>query len=966
MRYLSSSCNILNRYPRRHLERLLLLLLVVVAAFFRLWKITEVPPGLSHDEADWGHIALRIIQGHLLQISELGTLQSYFSAPFVLTLGRTPLALRLGAAISGILTVPILYLWAYEAFQKRLVAFLSASLYAITFACIHLNRLAFPPNPLPLLQVALYYSFWRWWRRKERWSLVVSGLLLGLTLYTYQASLALIFAMGLFWLGWVWKDRDSVRARLGKALPFWGAFLAIASYFLFARVLNPHYFRSHHFTNQFILNPEVHKGSLWSLLARQFIQHIGFFGFTGDHIWRHNLPGRPLFDPLISLFFWAGLFLALRKVKSAPFAFLVLNFAVMLLPGLLARTDTGPHLLHLSGVLALSCLFPALAMDWILEVLGSRGKEIRRGLIALLCILLAVEGYRTYLDYFNVWAEEVKEVMAFDEIFVRTAYALNHFSPQPQVWILPNHPGQPKARPPSSFTFVYTAPVPFHSIRADESVAPEKLEEALEGVRRVGLVEWDWDALKWAAPVYGDKKGLLRFLLERAGRLQERQSYGGFTLSIYELMPSSDFSIPSPSVHSLDLSFGDLLSLKACDLGGAGFSSIPSGERLWVMLRWSAMQPLSRDYKAAIYVMDAKGHLIAQDDRLILDRTGMPTSSWEPGQGGWDCRLIPIPPGTPPGEYLLGVAVYDAETLAKLPVNRGERISARIASAARFRISKAVQHYQPQPGVPLDIPLGEPAFVRWLGYDPPAGQVRPGDKMVLAFYWQAIQAPPSEGQVTVMLKDAGGTSVQASPFPIGGAYPPSEWSPGEVVTDRYDFILDRTIPGGVYTLHVRIQLGGFAYERDIGTIEVLGWSRTFQQPSVQHPCEAYFGDEMKLVGYGLGEAEPGEKLGITLCWQALREMSTSYVTFVHLLNSQGMLVSQMDAVPGGGRYPTTGWLKGEFICAKYELPLPESLKEGPYSIEVGVYDPRFEQRLPVRDASGTLVGDSLIINPGQP
>ncbi len=117
MRGSSERCEKGRDYSRTDL--VLIIVVTAVSAFFRLWKIDSVPPGLSSDEADWGFITLSILKGHLYQVSELGTLFSYFASLPVLILGCTPLSLRVGAALSGILTAPLVYLWIYEAFRQR-------------------------------------------------------------------------------------------------------------------------------------------------------------------------------------------------------------------------------------------------------------------------------------------------------------------------------------------------------------------------------------------------------------------------------------------------------------------------------------------------------------------------------------------------------------------------------------------------------------------------------------------------------------------------------------------------------------------------------------------------------------------------------------------------------------------------------------------------------------------------------
>ena len=104
--------------PGRDLS--LLILIVLAAAFLRLYKLDEIPPGLCLDSAFTGVGASRILRGELPIFFEapwggnIEPMYMYVLAPFLLLLGMTPFVLKCVSAILGILTVPILYLLTRE------------------------------------------------------------------------------------------------------------------------------------------------------------------------------------------------------------------------------------------------------------------------------------------------------------------------------------------------------------------------------------------------------------------------------------------------------------------------------------------------------------------------------------------------------------------------------------------------------------------------------------------------------------------------------------------------------------------------------------------------------------------------------------------------------------------------------------------------------------------------------------
>ncbi|MGH2592699.1 MAG: hypothetical protein ACRDGG_04230, partial [Anaerolineae bacterium] len=94
---------------------------------------------------------------------------------------------------------------------------------------------------------------------------------------------------------------------------------------------------------------------------------------------------------------------------------------------------------------------------------------------------------------------------------------------------------------------------------------------------------------------------------------------------------------------------------------------------------------------------------------------------------------------------------------------------------------------------------------------------------------------------------------------------------------------------------------------------------------------------------------------VTLYWQARAETTTAYKVFVHILDSEGHLVAQADAVPVNGSRPTTGWLPREVITDQYIIALPGELPAGQYQIVVGLYDSETGARLKTSRGSEVIV-----------
>lgn len=124
------------------------------------------------------------------------------------------------------------------------------------------------------------------------------------------------------------------------------------------------------------------------------------------------------------------------------------------------------------------------------------------------------------------------------------------------------------------------------------------------------------------------------------------------------------------------------------------------------------------------------------------------------------------------------------------------------------------------------------------------------------------------------------------------------------------------------------------------------------------------GDRIELVGYDLpaGTWHPGDILPLTLFWQRSAAVEEDYNVFVHLLDGNGMLVSQTDSMPVGGQRPTRSWQEGKVIVDRHGLPLPDDLPAGEYELRVGMYLPATGERLPVAGPAGDPSGDSSLLD----
>jgi hypothetical protein len=99
---------------------------------------------------------------------------------------------------------------------------------------------------------------------------------------------------------------------------------------------------------------------------------------------------------------------------------------------------------------------------------------------------------------------------------------------------------------------------------------------------------------------------------------------------------------------------------------------------------------------------------------------------------------------------------------------------------------------------------------------------------------------------------------------------------------------------------------------------------------------------------------PGSAFPIELHWQTAAPLRENYHIFIHLLDTQGQIMTQTDGQPGQWMRPTSTWAVGESIVDRHGLWIPPETAPGSYLLLVGVYRPTDGQRLPLADGAEAI------------
>jgi len=456
----------------RKLVLITLLAILVIAAFFRLWELDSVPPGLYPDVAIYANDGLNTLQTGNFRVfypenNGREGLYMWLLALSFSVFGIGIWSIKIVTALIGIFTVLGLYLLTKELFRisgdkkSEIIALLSAFFLATSFWHTNFSRIGFRAILVPLILVFALYFLIKAFRTKRVLDFIFAGIFWGLGFYTYIAFRMAVIILGVIsilkiieyfkenkpeikWKWWWnkmyikdgwWKFKLFLLVIFLVALPIGIYFLQHPQDFI-GRASGVSIFKQG--------NPV--KTAILSLVV-----HLGMFNFHGDNNWRHNYAGTPMLPWPVGILFLLGIGISIKELiegarkKDCPlfiiYSLLFTWLFAMLLPGILTYEGI-PHALRVIGVIPVAYIFAGIGGWWTYEKLKKIIKN--RKLLLVFCLLfLVLVGLAEFNKYFFIWAKDKNVEGAFTKNFADIGYYLNSLPLGVEKYVIVNEPGVP-------------------------------------------------------------------------------------------------------------------------------------------------------------------------------------------------------------------------------------------------------------------------------------------------------------------------------------------------------------------------------------------------------------------------------------------------------------------------------------------------------------------------------------------
>ncbi|HSB66557.1 MAG TPA: glycosyltransferase family 39 protein [Anaerolineales bacterium] len=388
---------------------LLVLATAFLVVFFRVYRISQVPPEMVSDHAEKLLDIWDVTHGqtHIFFPRNTGreAIQMYLTAGIMdlLHTGYSYLSLKIGTILVGLLTLPYLYLLGKELGSSRV------GLFAMLFAGIAywpnvISRvgLRFPLYPL-FVAPTLYYLL-RGMRTSRRNDFILAGLALGIGLHGYTPirilPLVVLVAVGLYLLhpqarG---KRMQTVSGLLVLILVSLILFLPLLRFALdYPTIFDLRAFSRLGTTERPLPGPAliIFLKNLWNASTMYF--------WSDGNIWVHSVTGSPALDFISGALYFLGVVLLLiRYIRQRTWQDLLILLAVplLMLPSILslAFPDENPALNRAAGAIVPVFLIVAIALDGLMSAVEKRtpswsGSLLAGGLAILLIFISCLANY---------------------------------------------------------------------------------------------------------------------------------------------------------------------------------------------------------------------------------------------------------------------------------------------------------------------------------------------------------------------------------------------------------------------------------------------------------------------------------------------------------------------------------------------------------------------------------------------
>ena len=395
-----------------------IIILTIITSFLIFYRLTEIPKNLSFDEVEFTKLALSLDNKPYIAYSQLATghstLYFYILLASLKTFGINTFALRLPAAIFGILSIIIFYLILEIIFKKDKILntyylILTTLIFLTSHWFLNFARFSFEATFLLFLELVSIFFLISFWRDKQSQNifLLISGLFSGLSFLSYTPG-RIFFLLPLSFL--ILQTLRTLK-------------LYKLAYFLIPLIIIITPLTAYLVTNNdtrvdqqfFLKNKEMTINEKVNGLWKNISSTALMFNIKGDVNGRHNYPNKPALNPILGILFLIGLISITTNYKlfnhrsldedgRTTNYFFLFYFLISLFPALMTYPWENPNMLRTYTALPSVIYFIGNGIYYLGTIvqrllLKSKWKYLILNTFYLILVLSCFYELRTYFKY---------------------------------------------------------------------------------------------------------------------------------------------------------------------------------------------------------------------------------------------------------------------------------------------------------------------------------------------------------------------------------------------------------------------------------------------------------------------------------------------------------------------------------------------------------------------------------------
>ncbi len=412
-----------------------LILILALGAFFRFYKLQDVPAEMTSDHAEKLLDIYDLMQGKRPIFFTRNTgrepLQFYFTFAYAKLFNWeiNHYLLKWGAAFASLLTLPWIYLLAKELYNKR-VALFATFFAAVGVWHIAISRvgLRFPYHPV-FVAPACYFLI-RGMKYNHRNDWLLCGLTLGIGLHGYSPFrvMGLVIAAGVIlkFFQIIWQTRRAdLSDKIAAVSPLFinavvALLIALIVFLPLARYMRDYpevfWYRAASRLTPLGKAEQLTNQEQWHIFTENVKDAFLAFNWQGDVVWVNYISNKPFLGAVsggllvLGAVYWLY---ALLRYRRLPDTMIIIGIFILLLPSTLsiAFPNENPSAVRMGGAIPLIFVLVGLP----LYVAGKDftrlwGRYLGNIILGLCAAFLMVQATRgAYHSYFKVYDAQYRE-----------------------------------------------------------------------------------------------------------------------------------------------------------------------------------------------------------------------------------------------------------------------------------------------------------------------------------------------------------------------------------------------------------------------------------------------------------------------------------------------------------------------------------------------------------------------------